>query len=313
MAATSYAGGVYCQVFHYGTMSYDRIRLLVRTFTHTFKEAALFATRGGEPTGDLLLVGSDGPLRLAHIPEDRTLPEAVRAAFAEINNSGTQQLLSGLIAGPRDIASFAGAGPLHTENQPALEIESSGDRFGAFFDENLGKLLSAMARTSLPAGPPPVAAPAAREIARDGFTLPHGLPEGEETLRGMTVLTRVRPGGANVSRWVLVGREFKGNGAGTSLYRLARPAQGPAEVLDIATSLAGLTATRAQGSILVNGHSAAWTASETISERTVALGWICSERGEAFFLTRRVPIANAPSGPDITADLALRFPCSHGR
>lgn len=305
-------GGVLCQWFHYYNMSLEHIRLLVRTFVRTFPNAALFIPRGEGPTGDILLIGANGPLRLWRLPEDATVPARVREALTEVKNGGSQQLLSGMVAGPAEIAAFAGEGPINTDDRPILEFEAPRDRFDSIFFENLARLLSATEHTDLPAGPSPEISPAEVEIARDGLSLARGLPAGVESRRGITVLTRVRPGGEDFSRWVLVGREFESGEEATGLYRFARAPQALHEIEEIAASLAGLAGLRKQGEAPVGGHSGTWALSESSRSRTLALGWFCPEQGRAYFLTRRGPTADTRPGEVVAADLAARFPCAHG-
>lgn len=303
--------GILCQWFHYYSMSIDHVRLLVRTFARQFPESAMLITRGGEPTGDMILIGANGKLRMWRLPEDPALPPPVRAALTEAQNQGAQQLLSGLAGGPNELARFAGSGPINTDDRPILEFEAPADRFVTVFSENLGELLSASERTFLPAGPEPEAADSTSAIHADGFGLPRGLPEGSETRRGALVLTRVREGGEDISRWVLLGREFeRRGGSATALYRLAR-LPGPGEVADIAGSLAGARGVKSRGETSVGGHPAAWVLSESPSGRTVAVGWFCAERNRALFSMLRVPPSDLLAAEASAAELASRFPCSH--
>ncbi len=304
-------GGIFSQWFHYYNMSVDHIRLLARTFQRHFPEAAIFVLNGGGPTGDIVMIGSKGPLRLARFPEDPTLPDSVRAALVEVGNPGTQQIASGLIATPRDFAAFARTGPLNTDDHPILEFEAPADRFGADFHETLGALIRSSERTFLPAGPLPSDSPALAEITKDGLSVLGELPSGEEVRRGLTVLTRFRKGSLeSIRRFVLLGREFDDGTASTGLFRLARPLRRPEELVEIVTSLAGPGAAT-QSQISVNGHDGLQVVVESEGYLTVAVGWNCAREDRAFFSTVRLPAAGAPAPEAIAADLTTRFMCRH--
>ncbi len=304
-------GGVFCQWFHFYNMSWEHIRLLMRTFVRHFPETAVFALRGGSVTGDILVIGTNGPMRMHRLPGDPSLPKAVREGFAEVNNGSPQQLLSGLVAVPADVAAIGGDGPINTDDRPILELEAPGDRFTAPLMANLDQLLKRAERSFLPARLAPEVVPAEIELAADGFALPRGLPPGSEARRGVMVLRYARPGGRDASRFLLLGREFEDGPAATGIWRLGRSAQGMDEVADVAAALAGPARIEASGAVTVEGHPGAWVASTDGSSRIVAVGWICPARGGVYLLTRRLPSAGAPSPQELAADLAARFPCAH--
>lgn len=304
-------GGIFCQWFHYYNMSMDHIRLLARTYHRHFPEAAMFVLRGSRPTGDIVIIGSKGPLRMARLPEDPTLPDAVRAALLEVGNAGTQQIGSGLIATPGDFAAFARTGPLNTDDHPILEFEAPGDRFVTVFYETLGALITSSERTFLAAGPLMADSPALVEMAKDGLVAVRGLPGGDEARRGLTVLTRFREGSKeDISRWVLAGREHDEGTTSTGLFRLARALARPEELVEIATALAG-SGTSSGGEIFVNGHVGLWVAAGSEGRRTVAAGWSCPLQDRVFFTTLHLPAAGAPPPEQTAADLASRYVCLH--
>ena len=303
-------GGVFCQWFHYYSLSMDHIRLLVRTFARTFPDAAVFVTRRGEPTGDMILIGSKGPLRMWRAPEDPSLPEGIREALVEIENAGSQQILSGLAAGPAEIRGFGGSGRLNTDDLPLLEFQAPAGRFGSDYFGNLREILSATERTWLDTGPSADRLPTEAALRGDGFSTAGGRLPGAETRRGAMILTRFRPGGENVARWVLLGHELKEAGVTTDLFRLAR-APGEGEVYEIAASLVGPRDPSAQGEITVGGHPAWWDAEDDGANRAITVGWFCPERGRAYFILRRDPLPAAGAPAVVAAALASRFPCDH--
>ncbi len=303
-------GGIFCQWFHYYNMSVDHIRLLARTYRRHFPQAAMFVLRGVNPTGDIILIGSNAPLRLQRLPDDPTLPEGVRAALAEVQNAGTQHLLGGLIAAPENFAEFARLGPVNTDDLPILEFTAPSDKFGADFFGTLKELLTFSERTFLPAGPSPEQSPAWKEIALDGFELPRGLPEGQEARRGVTVLTRFRQGGEDLSRWALTGREFESGDARDRPLQAAPPAREAGRVRrhrDLARGRGELSRLETK----VNGHVGIAVVADSTTRRTMVLGWNCPFRNQAFFVSKSVPRGGPPPGPEAVADLAGRYPCSH--
>lgn len=304
-------GGIFCQWFHYYNMSMDHIRLLARTFHQRFPDSALFVIRGTRPTGDILVIGSKGPMRLARTPEDPSLPADVRAALVEVGNGTTQQILSGLVAGPGDFQAFGGHGALNVDDLPVLEFEAPADRFGTDFYGNLSSLLTSFEKTFLPAGPALDASPAPLEAARDGFEMPRGVPAGAETRRGFLVLTHFRTGGDDLARWALAGREFEDAGSTTGLYRLARTLARPDEHVDIASALAGAGVV-SRDEQLVNGHSGIRVVAESAGRRTVVIGWSCPVQNRAFFVFKSAPATgDAGDAAAVADDLAARFPCRH--
>jgi spermidine synthase len=303
-------GGVLCQWFHYYNMSLDHIRLLIRTFSRHFPEAAVFVLEGDQPTGDLLLVGAKGELRLALYPDDPTLPEGVRAALDEVKNTTTEHFLEELALGPADLASFAGEGPLNTDDRPILEFEAPADRFHNTFLPNLQALLTATEATFLPAGPPARKVGAATMIAEAGFALPEGVPPGRETGRGALVQNGGLPDSRKLERWVLLGSRFADGNEGTGLFRLARrPRDGP-EIQQIARYLAGRIIAQ-EGTMTVNGHPGIWAEGRMDQGRILICGWYCPVLNRAFFTTRTVPAEDPVRAERIAADLAARYPCRH--
>jgi spermidine synthase len=301
-------GGVLCQWFHYYNMSIDHIRLLARTFAGRFPQACLFVLRGERPTGDILLIGAKGPLRMARLPEDPTLPEPVRAALLEVKNPGTQQIVAGLVVSPESLEHFAGAGPINRDDRPILEFEAPGDRFRASFYETLGSLLTASARLRLAAGPTPAEASAQDELRKEGFAFARGLPEGSETWRGVALLSRTRKGSDELSRSVLVGREFEAEGRTTELFHLAGRLHGPDDEAELTLALAGPGAAAGAASD-VAGHAARSAIAEAGGRRCVALGWRCPKHDRVYFVVRRTPLPTAPAAEAMLAELRERFPC----
>jgi hypothetical protein len=303
-------GGVVCQWFHYYNMSLEHIRLLARTFARHFPEACLFVLRGDHPTGDIVLIGCNGPLRMARLPDDPTLPAAVRAALTEVKNADPQQLLGGLVAAPGTFVRFGGDGPLNSDDHPILEFEAPADRFRPdYYSETVNALITASERLDLPLGPTAAETTPDAAIRADGFAPAQGLPAGRETQRGATVLTKLGGEGEPIGRWVVVGREFDTGAERTGLYRIARDTPKPDETRDVATMLAG-PGLVSRSPIQVAGHDAFAVVAEADGVRTVVVSWICPLHQRELLVMRRARIDATPADR-WAADLVERFPCAH--
>jgi spermidine synthase len=303
-------GGVVCQWFHYYNMSLEHIRLLARTFARHFPEACLFVLRGDYPTGDIVIIGCNGPLRMARLPDDPTLPDAVRAALIQVKNADPQQLLGGLVAAPATFVQFGGDGPLNTDDHPILEFEAPADRFRPdYFSETVNALITASERLDLPLGPTAAETAPDAAVRADGFAPTHGLPTGRETLRGATVVTKPGGEGERIGRWVLVGREFDSGAERTGLYRIARDVPKPEETRDVATALAG-PGLVSRSPIQVAGHDAFAVVAESDGVRSVVVGWICPLQKRELLVMRRARIDATPADR-WAAELVERFPCAH--
>jgi hypothetical protein len=200
-------GGVVCQWFHYYNMSLEHIRLLARTFARHFPEACLFVLRGDQPTGDIVLIGCNGPLRMARLPDDPTLPAAVRAALTEVKNADPQQLLGGLVAAPATFVPVRGRGSAQHRRPSVLEFERPPT---ASDPTTTSETVNADDRVRAPRPSSRSARRgdgARRRAPRRRFRAGARTSAGRETQRGATVLTKLGGEGEPIGRWVL-GREF---------------------------------------------------------------------------------------------------------
>lgn len=304
-------GGILCQWFHYYTMSFEHIRLLVRTFARNFPECAVFVAAGTRFPGDLLIVGSNGPLRLSRLVEDPGVPTRVREDLAQVGITGSIPILFGLVASPADVAGFAGQGPLNTDDRPILELEAPRDRFESTADENLGRLLTATPRAFLPFGGSLEGDSLAEEIRRDGFGLPLGVPGEPPRGRGVTVLTRVRASGQGATRWVLLGTAFGRGIDDLALHAVLGAPADPRELPELAGLLAGGSRVASTGEAQVQGHAGRWFLVDSERGAALVLGWTCAVRERTLLVSRSL-ISEPGLSPEAAAlDLAGRFPCAH--
>src|SRR5712692_843220 len=131
-AATSIAptrlrpGGLMAQWFHTYEMGDDNAQLVLRTFRKVFPHTTVWQTLGY----DLLLIGSDRPLRLdaAELEKRMSVPE-VRESLARLAIQDPPTLLSYQMLSESSAALAAGERPLNSDQFPALEFSAPRDFF----------------------------------------------------------------------------------------------------------------------------------------------------------------------------------------
>jgi spermidine synthase len=113
-------GGVMCQWFHMYGMSEESVALVVRTFYSVFPEGAVWRSA----RGDLLLLGSETPLRVDLESMGKTWGSApaLQRRMLELNLYKEECLLGHYWLERDDALSFAGSGPLNTDDLPLLEF-----------------------------------------------------------------------------------------------------------------------------------------------------------------------------------------------
>ena len=95
--------------------------LIVRTFLAAFPESTLWL-------GADLLIGSPGPLRISQPElESRLADPSARASLAEVGFNHPQDIYAQFRGTPEDLAAYAGAGPILTDDHPILEYFQSQD------------------------------------------------------------------------------------------------------------------------------------------------------------------------------------------
>jgi len=100
-------------------------KLILRTFLEVFPETTLWADGH-------LLVGALGPLSIQRDAFERQLEHPpARQALEEIGLGSFEQLLNLYVTGPRELRTFAGPGPILTDDRPLVEYFKSLPRTGA--------------------------------------------------------------------------------------------------------------------------------------------------------------------------------------
>ncbi len=150
-------GGVLCQWAHTYDISGDDLRSIVGTFASVFPEATLWLVGDG----DLLLIGSNGPLapQVAALPTRWAARPEATADLAGVGARDPFAILSLLVAEGPALTRFAGGAPLQTDDYAGVEF--SGPR--AIFSR--GGVDNTAALRALAAERPVAAVTAARRAA----------------------------------------------------------------------------------------------------------------------------------------------------
>jgi spermidine synthase len=102
-----------------GDRDEEHYKLIMRTFLDVFPEATLWS-------GGTLMVGAIAPLRISRDAVERQLADAgLRLALARVALDSYDALLARYTAGPDEMRSFVGNGPLLTDDRPLLEYHRS--------------------------------------------------------------------------------------------------------------------------------------------------------------------------------------------
>lgn len=110
-------GGVMMQWV--GTRPETQYKLMVRTFLEVFPHATAWV-------GGTLLVGTTAPLSLDPVAFERKMTEAsTRRALSEVDITSFDSLLGLYSAGPDQLRTFVGDGPLLTDDHPLVEYHRS--------------------------------------------------------------------------------------------------------------------------------------------------------------------------------------------
>ncbi|MGE0040029.1 MAG: fused MFS/spermidine synthase [Vicinamibacterales bacterium] len=256
-------GGVLCQWAHTYDISGDDLRSIVATFLSVFPDGTLWLVGDG----DVLLVGSDGPIgpRLAEVATAWQRP-GVAEDLASVGARSPFAVLSLFIAQGAPLAAWAGGAPIQTDDRSGLEFSGPQSVFGSARDDN-AEALRALARGQEPP-------PAVRE-ARQSATAADWRDRGLMLLRA----DAVRPAYADLVR--AAGADPLDAGTLDGLIRASAPARRDAETRALLTTLAADPAHQAAG---------------------LALSRLLAADG-AYDQAVRIPLAQAQADPDNTAAL----------
>jgi spermidine synthase len=114
-------GGLFCQWLPLYQLDVDVLRIIVRTFLQVFPEGAAYLAHYSLQTPIIGLIGTTQPARyppewLDHRIHDATL----RGKLHPLRLNDSYALFGNFLAGREDLALFAGAGPLNTDDHPVI-------------------------------------------------------------------------------------------------------------------------------------------------------------------------------------------------
>ncbi|MFN0149479.1 MAG: fused MFS/spermidine synthase [bacterium] len=132
-------GGVMCQWTNLYDLSEDDLAIMLATYREAFPNGAVFLSH----LGDLLLIGTDGPPRLAF--DDliaRVSQPAIQADLTRIGVSSVYDLLGTFITTFDGLASFVPPGTaVHTDDRAQLEFSAPRNLYKDFTLVHLSKIL----------------------------------------------------------------------------------------------------------------------------------------------------------------------------
>jgi spermidine synthase len=140
-------GGLFCQWLPLHQLDLATLRVIVRTFLAEFPNSTAYLAQFSVETPLIALVGSQAP---ATYPADwlsrRVEDEALRTRLAALDLKDEITLFGLYLAGANDLRSFAGPGPLNSDDRPIVAAEAprvayaTADTPGARLDSLLGAL-----------------------------------------------------------------------------------------------------------------------------------------------------------------------------
>lgn len=117
-------GGIACAWIPLKGIDTDELRILMRTFRSVFPHATLWFMDNAEMRFGIL-IGTPGPLRLnvKRFREAFAVP-AVQRDLAQVGIEDPHQIMNFMYLDEEGYRTFAGSGPLHTDDRPILEFSS---------------------------------------------------------------------------------------------------------------------------------------------------------------------------------------------
>ena len=141
-------GGVLCQWAHTYDISAQDLRSIVGTFASVFPDATLWLVGDG----DVLLIGSNGPLapQVAALPERWAARPEVSADLASVGARSPFALISLLVAEGQAVRRFAGTAPLQTDDYAGVEFSGPRTMFSRGGVDNTAALRALAAEQPIP-------------------------------------------------------------------------------------------------------------------------------------------------------------------
>ena len=120
-------GGLFCQWLPLYQLDLDVLRVIVRTFLQVFPEGTAYLAHYSLQMPIIGLIGTTGPVRYTPDWLDRRVQDGtLRGKLHSLRLNDSYALLGNFLAGRDDLAAFAGAGPVNTDDHPVITFEALG-------------------------------------------------------------------------------------------------------------------------------------------------------------------------------------------
>lgn len=115
------SGGIFCQWLPLYQMDLSVLRTIIRTFLRVFPEGVAYLATNSLQMPIVGLIATDGPLLFEpDYLNSRISSQTMRRTLAAYQLGDFYSLFGLFIAGPKDLADFAGTGPLNTDDRPIV-------------------------------------------------------------------------------------------------------------------------------------------------------------------------------------------------
>lgn len=118
-------GGLFCQWLPLYQMDLELLRLIVRSYLQVYPHESAFLAHYSLQTPIVGLIGGAEPLLYRHSwPQQHAGNNALAAELAALRLGSLYELLGCFIAGPAELAEFAGEGPINTDDRPLVNFQA---------------------------------------------------------------------------------------------------------------------------------------------------------------------------------------------
>jgi spermidine synthase len=124
-------GGVFCQWLPLHQLDPPTLRVIVRTFSSVFPDAKAYLAQFSVETPLIALVGGAPPDYPADWLAGRVTDPALRARLAALDLKDETALFGLYLGGTHELRTFAGEGPLNTDDRPLVAFDAPGVAYAA--------------------------------------------------------------------------------------------------------------------------------------------------------------------------------------
>jgi spermidine synthase len=118
-------GGLFCQWLPLYQLDLNVLRVIVRTFLQVFPQGTAYLAHYSLQTPIIGLIGTTDPVRYTPDWLDCRVQDAtLRGKLHSLRLNDSYALLGNFLAGRDDLAAFAGAGPVNTDDHPVITFEA---------------------------------------------------------------------------------------------------------------------------------------------------------------------------------------------